>query len=205
MEINLSVTGKKKGGSVELSDAAFGREFNEALVHQVVVSYMAGSRAGTRAQKTRSDVSGGGAKPWRQKGTGRARAGTTRGPIWRKGGVTFAARPQDHSQKVNRKMYRGAMQCILSELVRQERLVVVESFSVDAPKTKELVKKLSDYGLDDALIVTETVDENLYLSARNLHKVDVRDIQACDPVSLIGFDKVVMTVDSIKKFEELWG
>ncbi len=205
MEINLSVTGKKKGGSVELSDEAFGREFNEALVHQVVVSYMAGSRAGTRAQKTRSDVSGGGAKPWRQKGTGRARAGTSRGPIWRKGGVTFAARPQDHSQKVNRKMYRGAMQCILSELVRQERLMVVESFSVEAPKTKELVKKLSDYGLDDVLIVTETVDENLYLSARNLHKVDVRDIQACDPVSLIGFDKVVMTVDSIKKFEELWG
>ncbi len=205
MEIKLSVTGKKKGGSVELSDEAFGREFNEALVHQVVVSYQAGSRAGTRAQKTRSDVSGGGAKPWRQKGTGRARAGTSRGPIWRKGGVTFAARPQDHSQKVNRKMYRGAMQCILSELVRQERLMVVESFSVEAPKTKELVKKLSDYGLDDVLIVTETVDENLYLSARNLHKVDVRDIQACDPVSLIGFDKVVMTVDSIKKFEELWG
>ena len=205
MEINLSVTGKKKGGSVELSDEAFGREFNEALVHQVVVSYQAGSRAGTRAQKTRSDVSGGGAKPWRQKGTGRARAGTSRGPIWRKGGVTFAARPQDHSQKVNRKMYRGAMQCILSELVRQDRLMVVESFSVEAPKTKELVKKLSDYGLDDVLIVTETVDENLYLSARNLHKVDVRDIQACDPVSLIGFDKVVMTVDSIKKFEELWG
>ena len=205
MEINLSVTGKKKGGSVELSDSAFGREFNEALVHQVVVAYMAGSRAGTRAQKTRSDVSGGGAKPWRQKGTGRARAGTTRGPIWRKGGVTFAARPQDHSQKVNRKMYRGAMQCILSELVRQDRLVVVESFSVEAPKTKELVGKLAEYDLDDVLIVTETVDENLYLSARNLHKVDVRDIQACDPVSLIGFDKVVMTVDSIKKFEELWG
>jgi large subunit ribosomal protein L4 len=205
MEINLSVTGEKKGGSVELSDAAFGRDFNEALVHQVVVSYMAGSRAGTRAQKTRSDVSGGGAKPWRQKGTGRARAGTSRGPIWRKGGVTFAARPQDHSQKVNRKMYRGAMQCILSELVRQDRLMVVESFSIEAPKTKELVKKLADYGLDDVLIVTETVDENLYLSARNLHKVDVRDIDACDPVSLIGFDKVVMTVDSIKKFEELWG
>jgi large subunit ribosomal protein L4 len=205
MEINISVTGKKKSGSVELSDAAFGRDFNEALVHQVVVSYMAGSRAGTRAQKTRSDVSGGGAKPWRQKGTGRARAGTSRGPLWRKGGVTFAARPQDHSQKVNRKMYRGAMQCILSELVRQERLMVVESFSVYAQKTKELVKKLADYGLDDVLIVTETVDENLYLSARNLHKVDVRDIDACDPVSLIGFDKVVMTVDSIKKFEELWG
>jgi len=205
MEINLSVTGKKKGSSVEISDVAFGREFNEALVHQVVVSYMAGSRAGTRAQKTRSDVSGGGAKPWRQKGTGRARAGTIRSPIWRSGGITFAARPQDHSQKVNRKMYRGAMQCILSELVRQERLHIVESFEVDSPKTKGLVSKLAEYGLTEALIVSDKVDENLYLAARNLHKVDVRDIQACDPVSLIAFDKVVMTVEAVKKLEELWG
>ena len=205
MEINLSVTGKKKGSSVEISDVAFGREFNEALVHQVVVSYMAGSRAGTRAQKTRSDVSGGGAKPWRQKGTGRARAGTIRSPIWRAGGITFAARPQDHSQKVNRKMYRGAMQCILSELVRQERLVIVESFDVESPKTKGLVSKLAEYGLTEALIVSDTVEENLYLASRNLHKVDVRDIQACDPVSLIAFDKVVMTVEAVKKLEELWG
>jgi len=205
MEINLSVTGKKKASSVELSDTAFGREFNEALVHQVVVAYMAGARAGTRAQKTRSDVSGGGAKPWRQKGTGRARAGTIRSPIWRSGGITFAARPQDHSQKVNRKMYRGAMQCILSELVRQERLHIVESFDVDSPKTKGLVAKLADYGLTEALIVTDNVDENLYLSSRNLHKVDVRDIQACDPVSLIAFDKVIMTVTAVKKLEELWG
>ena len=205
MEINLSVTGKKKASSVELSDVAFGREFNESLVHQVVVAYMAGARAGTRAQKTRSDVSGGGAKPWRQKGTGRARAGTIRSPIWRSGGVTFAARPQDHSQKVNRKMYRGAMQCILSELVRQERLHIVESFDVETPKTKALVAKLADYGLTEALIVTDNVDENLYLSSRNLHKVDVRDIQACDPVSLIAFDKVIMTVTAVKKLEELWG
>jgi large subunit ribosomal protein L4 len=166
---------------------------------------MAGARAGTRAQKTRSDVSGGGAKPWRQKGTGRARAGTIRSPIWRSGGVTFAARPQDYSQKVNRKMYRGAMQCILSELVRQERLHSVESFEVDSPKTKGLVSKLAEYGLSEALIVSDKVDENLYLSARNLHKVDVRDIQACDPVSLIAFDKVIMTVDAVKKLEELWG
>ncbi len=205
MELNLSVTGKKKASSVEVSDVAFGREFNEALVHQVVVAYMAGSRAGTRAQKNRSDVSGGGAKPWRQKGTGRARAGTIRSPIWRTGGVTFAATPQDHSQKVNRKMYRGAMQCILSELVRQERLLIVESFEVDSPKTKGLVSKLAEYGLTEALIVSDKVEENLYLAARNLHKVDVRDIQACDPVSLIAFDKVVMTVDAVKKLEELWG
>ena len=205
MELNLSVTGKKKASSVEVSDVAFGREFNEALVHQVVVAYMAGSRAGTRAQKTRSDVSGGGAKPWRQKGTGRARAGTIRSPLWRTGGVTFAARPQDHSQKVNRKMYRGAMQCILSELVRQERLLIVESFDVDSPKTKGLVSKLAEYGLTEVLIVSDKVEENLYLAARNLHKVDVRDIQACDPVSLIAFDKVVMTVEAVKKLEELWG
>jgi large subunit ribosomal protein L4 len=205
MEMNLSVIGKEKASSVELSDVAFGREFNEALVHQVVVAYMAGSRAGTRSQKTRSDVSGGGAKPWRQKGTGRARAGTIRSPIWRTGGVTFAARPQDHTQKVNRKMYRGAMQCILSELVRQERLHIVESFEVESPKTKGLVSKLAGYGLTEALIVSDTVDENLYLAARNLHKVDIRDIQACDPVSLIAFDKVIMTVAAVKKLEELWG
>ncbi|TQV74751.1 50S ribosomal protein L4 [Aliikangiella marina] len=205
MEINLAVTGEKKGSALEVSDVTFGREFNEALVHQVVVAYMAGARAGTRAQKTRSDVSGGGAKPWRQKGTGRARAGTIRSPIWRTGGVTFAARPQDHSQKVNRKMYRGAMQCILSELIRQDRLLVVDSFNVDAPKTKGLVAKLAEYGLTDALIVSTEVEENLYLAARNLHKVDVRDVNGCDPVSLIAFDKVIMTVDAVKKFEEMWG
>lgn len=205
MEINLAVTGNEKASALQISETTFGREFNEALVHQVVVAYMAGARAGTRKQKTRSEVSGGGIKPWRQKGTGRARAGTIRSPIWRTGGVTFAARPQDHSQKVNRKMYRGAMQCILSELVRQGRLMVVESFKTDSPKTKALVAKLADYGVAEALIVSNDVEENLYLASRNLHKVDVRDVQACDPVSLIAFDKVIMTVDAVKKFEEMWG
>ena len=205
MEINLAVTAGEKASALQISDVTFGREFNEALVHQVVVAYMAGSRSGTRAQKTRSDVRGGGAKPWRQKGTGRARAGTIRSPIWRSGGVTFAARPQEHTQKVNRKMYRGAMQCILSELLRQDRLIVVDSFEVESPKTKGLISKLADYDLTEALIVTNNVDENLYLASRNLHKVDVRDVAACDPVSLIAFDKVVMTVDAVKKFEELWG
>lgn len=205
MEINLSVSGGEKSSALQISDVMFGREFNEALVHQVVVAYMAGSRSGTRAQKTRSDVRGGGAKPWRQKGTGRARAGTIRSPIWRTGGVTFAARPQNHSQKVNRKMYQGAIQCILSELVRQERLIVVDSFELETPKTKGLISKLADYGLSEALIVTNNVEENLYLAARNLHKVDVRDVHACDPVSLIAFDKVIMTVDAVKKFEEIWG
>ncbi|WP_144393997.1 50S ribosomal protein L4 [Pleionea sediminis] len=205
MEINLSVPGNNASGALQVSETAFGREFNEALVHQVVVAYMSASRAGTRAQKTRSEVSGGGKKPWRQKGTGRARAGTIRSPIWRAGGVTFAAKPQDYSQKVNKKMYRGAMQAILSELVRQERLIVVEDFAVSAPKTKELVGKLKEFELKDVLIVTDNVDENLHLASRNLHKVDVRDPQGVDPVSLIAFDKVLMTVAAVKKFEEMLG
>lgn len=200
MELSLT-----SGGALEVSEVAFGREFNESLVHQVVVAYMAAARAGTRAQKNRSAVSGGGKKPWRQKGTGRARAGTIRSPIWRKGGVTFAAQPQDYTQKVNKKMYRGAIQSILSELVRQERLIVVEEFAVSAPKTKELVGKLKELDAKEALIITETVDENLFLASRNLHKVDVRDVQAIDPVSLIGFDKVVMTVAAVKKVEEMLG
>jgi large subunit ribosomal protein L4 len=190
------------GGSVEVSDAAFGREFNEALVHQVVVAHMAGARQGTRAQKTRSEVSGGGRKPWRQKGTGRARAGTIRSPIWRSGGVTFAAKPQDHAVKVNRKMYRGALQCIVSELIRQDRLVAVESFNVDAPKTKALLNQLKSLDLPDVLIVTEEVDQNLYLASRNLKGVDVCDVQAVDPVSLISHDKVLMTVGALKALEE---
>ena len=192
---------KDASGALEVSEATFGLEFNEALVHQVVVAYAAGARQGTRAQKTRSEVSGGGAKPWRQKGTGRARAGTTRGPIWRSGGVTFAAKPQDHSLKVNRKMYRGAIASILSELVRQERLVVVNEFSVETPKTKELVAKLKGLELKDVLIVTKEVDENLFLSARNLYKVDVRDVAAIDPVSLVGFEKVLITADAVKEIE----
>jgi len=203
MELTLKSPGQDSAGAVTVSDAAFGREFNESLVHQVVVAYLAGARAGTRAQKNRSDVRGGGRKPWRQKGTGRARSGTITSPIWRKGGVTFAARPQDHSQKVNKKMYRGAIQSIFSELVRQDRLIVVESISVDAPKTRELLTKLKDLDLEDVLIITDKVEENLYLAARNLHKVDVRDVAAVDPVSLIGFDKVLVTVDALKQIEEM--
>lgn len=201
MELSL----KDAAGALEVSEATFGLEFNEALVHQVVVAYAAGARQGTRAQKTRSEVSGGGAKPWRQKGTGRARAGTSRGPIWRSGGVTFAAKPQDHSQKVNRKMYRGAIKSILSELIRQERLIVVENFAVETPKTKELVAKLNALELKDVLIVTPEVDENLFLSARNLYKVDVRDVDGIDPVSLVGFEKVLMTASAVKQIEEMLG
>lgn len=198
MNLNLAAG----AGSVEVSDATFGKEFNEALVHQVVTAYLAGGRQGTRAQKNRSDVRGGGKKPWRQKGTGRARAGTIRSPLWRSGGVTFAASPQDHSQKVNRKMYRAAMRAILSELVRQERLVVVEEISVEAPKTKQLVAKLNELGLEKVLIVTEEIDEKLYLAARNIPNVDVVDAAAADPVSLIAFDKVLVTVSALRKFEE---
>ncbi|KWQ03843.1 MAG: 50S ribosomal protein L4 [Acinetobacter harbinensis] len=189
------------GSAVELSEVAFGREFNEALVHQVVTAYLAGGRQGSKAQKSRGDVSGGGKKPFRQKGTGRARAGSIRSPIWVGGGKTFAARPQDWSQKVNRKMYRGAMQCILAELVRQDRLVLVEEFAIDAPKTKDLLAKLNDLNAVRALIVTDAVDENLYLAARNLPHVDVVDAAAIDPVSLIAFDKVVMSVAAAKKIE----
>ena len=205
MQLALAAPGNASAGTVEVSEQAFGKAYNEDLVHQVVVAYMAGARQGTKAQKTRSDVRGGGAKPWRQKGTGRARAGTIRSPIWRSGGVTFAARPQDHSQKVNRKMYRAALRSILSELARQERLIVVEKFAVSEPKTKTLVNKLAEYQLQDALIITEDVDNNLYLSARNLHKVDVRDVSGADPVSLVAFDKVLITVSALKKFEEVLG
>ena len=199
MELNLVA-----GGTVEVSDQAFGREFNEALIHQVVTAYLAGARQGTRAQKTRSEVAGGGRKPWRQKGTGRARAGTTRSPIWRSGGVTFAAKTQDFSQKVNKKMYRAAMRSILSELVRQERLVVVEDFAVEAPKTKQFLAKMKEFDLSNALVITEEVDLNLFLAARNVPHVDVRDAAGIDPVSLIGFDKVVVTVPALKKIEEVF-
>lgn len=197
MELNLVA-----GGTVEVSDQTFGREFNEALIHQVVTAYLASARQGTRAQKTRSEVSGGGRKPWRQKGTGRARAGTTRSPIWRSGGVTFAAKPHDFSHKVNKKMYRAAMQSIWSELVRQGRLVITDDLSIDAPKTKALVEKLSALELTNVLIVAGEVSDALYLSARNLPHVDVRDADAIDPVSLISFDKVLVTVDALKAIEE---
>ena len=193
---------KNQQGSVTVSEAAFGGDFNEALVHQVVTAYLAGGRAGTKAQKTRTMVSGGGAKPFRQKGSGRARAGSIRSPLWRGGGKTFAAVPRDHSQKVNRKMYRGAIRAILGELVRQERLVIVEEFALEAPKTKQLVGKLKELGLENVLIVTTDVSENLYLAARNLHQVDVRDVQALDPVALIGYDKVLMSVPAVRGIEE---
>jgi len=192
-------------GTVTVSEVAFGREFNQDLVHQAVVAYMAGARQGTKAQLTRAEVRGGGKKPWRQKGTGRARAGTIRSPIWRGGGVTFAAKPRDHDQKLNKKMYRAALQCILSELNRQDRLLVVESFEIDAPKTKSLVQKLAQYNLSEVLIVTEEISENLFLASRNLFKVGVSDVQGVDPVSLIGFDKVIITVPALKKFEEILG
>ncbi|MDQ7729358.1 50S ribosomal protein L4 [Halomonas sp. SpR8] len=198
MNLNLAAG----AGTVEVADATFGKEFNEALVHQVVTAYLAAGRQGTRAQKSRSDVRGGGKKPWRQKGTGRARAGTIRSPLWRSGGVTFAARPQDYTQKVNRKMYRAAMRSILSELVRQERLVAIEEFSVDAPKTKQVAAKLKELNLEKVLIVTEEIDEKLYLAARNLPHVDVVDVAAADPVSLVAFDKVLITVSALRKFEE---
>jgi len=198
--MQLNVNGAQ---AIEVSERTFGGEFNETLVHQAVVAYMAGGRQGSRAQKTRAEVTGGGKKPWRQKGTGRARSGSSVGPIWRGGGVTFAAKPQDHSQKLNKKMYRAALRSILSELVRLDRLVVVEDFAVEAPKTKALLGKLNGMGLSDVLIVTEAVDQNLYLAARNLPHVDVRDVQGTDPVSLIAFDKVLVTVSAVKKFEEL--
>ena len=194
--------GNEAAGTVAVSEANFAREYNEALVHQVVTAYLSGARQGTRAQKTRSEVAGGGKKPWRQKGTGRARAGTIRSPIWRSGGVTFAAKPQDHSQTVNRKMYRAAMRSILSELARTDRLMIVETLDVEQPKTKLLVETLKGYGVDNVLIVADSVDKNLYLASRNLHKVDVRDVDGADPVSLIAYDKVMITVDAVKKFEE---
>ena len=205
MELSVLKPGNADAGTVSVSDVAFAREYNEDLVHQVVTAYMAGARQGTRAQKNRADVRGGGKKPWRQKGTGRARAGTIRSPIWRSGGVTFAAQPQDHSQKVNRKMYRAALRSIMSELARQDRLMVVESLDLEAPKTKLLAQQLGEYGVDNVLIVSAEVGENLYLAARNLHKVDVRDVDGIDPVSLIGHDKVMVTVDAVKKFEEMLG
>ena len=202
MELSIVKPGNKAAGTVAVSEANFAREYNEALVHQVVTAFLSGARQGTRAQKTRSEVAGGGKKPWRQKGTGRARAGTIRSPIWRSGGVTFAAKPQDHSQKVNRKMYRAAMRSILSELARTDRLMIVEALDVEQPKTKLLVETLKGYGVDNVLIVADNVDKNLYLASRNLHKVDVRDVEGADPVSLIAYDKVMITVEAVKKFEE---
>ena len=203
MELNLTTaTGNDSKSTVELSDSVFGRDFNESLIHQVVVAYMNGARSGTKAQKTRSEVRGGGAKPWNQKGTGRARAGTIRSPIWVGGGRAFAAKPRNFEQKINRKMYRGAMSSIVSELIRQERLVLVDKFELEAPKTKDLADKLNKLNVTDVLIVTDEVSENLYLASRNLYKVGVCDIAAIDPVSLVGYEKIVMTSSAVKKLEE---
>lgn len=198
MQMNL----QGSDSAVEFADGVFGVDFNETLVHQVVVSYMAAARAGTKAQKTRSQVSGGGAKPWRQKGTGRARAGTIRSPLWKGGGVTFAATPRDHSKKVNRKMYRAALRAIWSELVRQERLVVVDAFAIETAKTKDAVNKLAEVGMTRGLIITGELDVNTYLATRNIPNVFVMDVAAVDPASLVGADKVVISVDALRKVEE---
>lgn len=203
MELQLqNLKSSASGGSVQVSADIFDRPYNESLVHQIVTAYLAGGRAGTHAQKTRAQVRGGGIKPWRQKGTGRARAGTIRSPIWRTGGKTFAAVTADYSQKVNKKMYRAAMQVIVSQLVRQERLIVVEAISIAAPKTRELLDVLKGMDLSNVLIVTDSVDQNLYLAARNLYRVAVCDVAQIGPVSLVGFEKVLMTVNAVKKLEE---
>jgi large subunit ribosomal protein L4 len=189
-------------GAVQVSDTVFGAEYKPGLIHQVVTAYLAGARAGTKAQKNRSAVSGGGAKPYRQKGTGRARAGTTRSPLWRSGGVTFAASPRDYSQKVNRKMYRGAVRSILSELARQERLVVLGDWALTAPKTKEVVAKLNELGLAEALIIVEGYDDPLFLAARNLPNVDVMTASGVDPVSMIAFEHLIVTEAALRRLEE---
>ena len=202
MELKIEKSGKKQAGTMSVADNVFAVKFNEPLIHQVLVSYMAGSRSGTKAQKSRSEARGGGKKPWRQKGTGRARAGTIRSPIWRGGGVTFAAKPRDFSKKINKKMFRGAMRSIFSELVRQERFVCVDEFDVSESKTKLVKEKLDKLGLKEVLIITEGLSENLYLGVRNIPKVDVIDSNEIDPYSLIGFEKVLITQAAVEKVEE---
>ena len=191
--------------TISVSDAVFGLEYKESLIHQLVTAYMAAGRAGTVAQKNRSAVRGGGAKPWNQKGSGRARAGTSRSPLWRSGGTTFAAQPRDYSQKVNKKMYRVGIRSMLSELNRQQRLIVVEDITVDAPKTKQMAAKLADLGVSKTLIITETGDESLYLSARNLPYVEITDVAGMNPVNLARYDHVVVTVGAVRAIEESLG
>lgn len=200
--MQLSVSG---GKSIDVSEATFGREFSEPLVHQVVTAYLAGARAGTKAQKNRAAARGGGRKPWRQKGTGRARAGTIRSPLWRGGGRAFAASPRDFTQKVNRKMYRGAIQAILSELVRQDRLVVVKELTVAEPKTRLLMGLLDEMGITTGLLVDDSVQEELYLAARNIPGIYLVDVPGLDPVSLVSAEKVVITVKAIEKIQEWLG
>ncbi len=192
----------QSGEALSVSDSVFGRDFNEGLVHEVVTAHLAGSRSGTKAQKNRAERSGGGKKPWRQKGTGRARAGTIRSPLWRKGGITFAAQPRSFDKKVNRKAYRAAMRAILSELVRQDRLVVVEDLSIEAPKTRLMAARLGELGVDKGLVVTEAADEKIYLASRNLPHIGNTTAKSVDPVSLVGAEKVVMSVGALKLIEE---
>ncbi len=198
--MDISIHNSKK--TVSVSDDAFAAGFNEALVHQLVVSYLAGARAGTKAQKNRSAVRGGGAKPWRQKGTGRARAGTIRSPLWRSGGVTFAATPRDFSQKLNKKMYRAGLRSLVSELVRQERLVLIDKLGVSEPKTKLMQARLDELGVDKALVLTDGLDSAVYLAARNIPNVHVMDVAIVDPVSLVKSDKIVIDEAALKKLEE---
>ena len=192
----------KGGAELAVSEATFGQAWNEALVHQVVVAYRNAGRAGTKRQKSRAEVSGGGKKPWSQKGTGQARAGSSRSPIWRGGGVTFAARPRDFSQKVNRKMYRGAIRSMLSELARQDRLFVTDALSLEQPKTKLLAGMLASWELSNVLIVVEALDEKLYLASRNLPHVEMLDVTMLNPVSLAGHEQVLLTVGAAKLLEE---
>lgn len=201
MELKLHKDGKKTTGKMKVADAVFSAEFNEPLIHQVVTAYMAGARTGTKKQKNRAAVRGGGRKPFRQKGLGRARAGTIRSPIWRGGGVTFAAKNRDFSQKVNRKMYRGAMRSILSELIRQDRLVVIDDLAVADPKTKPFIEKLKAMKLDEVLIVTDEMSDNLFLASRNVPRVDVIDTDEINPFMLIGFEKVLMTKGALEKVQ----
>lgn len=201
MELKLHNFGKKSSGKVKVSDSIFGADYNEALIHQVVTAYMAGSRAGTKAQKTRAEVRGGGRKPWRQKGLGKARAGTIRSPIWRGGGVTFAAKQRDFSQKVNKKMYRGAMRSIFSELARQDRLVLINDFILENAKTKSFMEKLKELKLKEALIITDEISENLYLASRNIPCVSIVDTLEINPYTLVGYENIVMTKAAIQKVE----
>lgn len=201
MELKLHSFNKKSTAKLKVSDSIFDAPYNEALIHQVVTSYLSASRAGTKAQKTRSEARGGGRKPWRQKGLGRARAGTIRSPIWRSGGITFAAKPRDYSKKVNKKMYRGAIRSILAELSRQERLIFIDDVKMDSPKTKALVEKLDSMKLKEVLIITDEINENLYLASRNIPCVDVVDTQEINPYTLIGYEKVLMTKPALEKVE----